>query len=433
MCEKIEIDKDLVSFANVFKKAGFSVYLVGGALRDRYLQRENYDIDVATDALPEEVSHLFKKIIPTGIEHGTVTIRFRGKSIECTTLRREEGYTDARHPDKIVYGSSIVEDLSRRDFTMNAMAASLPDGTLFDPFNGKADIEASLIRAVGNPLMRFSEDGLRPLRAIRFAGQLGFELESQTLNAICLSLEKVAKVSIERIQEEFNKILKAKCFDKALRLLRKTNVFSIFLPETASLKKKDFEILISQTSYIPKERFELRLTLLFCHIYKEEKSIEKIKNILKRLKYSNKILSYVSHLVTFSDFNISSINNAIKVRHFVKDVGKEYINDLMILKKAMLSGLSTQCFDESSYIQDFSGISFEELEKLENEIKIIIEEKHPLSLKDLNITGNDLLNNGFEKGVSLGIILKKLLDRVLEEPSKNTREELLKIANNLRK
>ena len=266
MCEKIEIDKDLIALAAIFKKRGFSLYLVGGALRDRYLKRENYDIDVATDARPEEVSKLFKKTIPTGIAHGTVTIRFRGKNIECTTLRSEEGYTDSRHPDKVVYGSSIVEDLSRRDFTMNAMAASLPDGTLFDPFNGKTDIKNSLIRAVGNPLARFSEDGLRPIRAIRFSGQLGFELEKETLNAISRSLEKIKKVSIERIQEEFNKILRAKYFANSLRFLRTTRVFSIFLPETASIKEKDFDTLILQISYIPTDRLDLRLTVLFSYI-----------------------------------------------------------------------------------------------------------------------------------------------------------------------
>ena len=414
MCEKIEIDKDLVSLANIFKNAGFSLYLVGGALRDRYLNRENYDIDVATDATPEQVSRLFKKIIPTGIEHGTVTIRFRGKSIECTTLRREEGYTDARHPDKVVYGSSIVEDLSRRDFTMNAMATSLPDGTLFDPYNGRADIEASLIRAVGDPLKRFSEDGLRPLRAIRFAGQLGFEIETETLNAINLSLEKIAKVSIERIQEEFNKILKAKCFDTSLRLLRTTKIFSIFLPEVYKIKEEDFENLISQISYIPRARYDLKLTILFSYIYREEKSIEKIKNILKRLKYSNRIVESVSHLASLYDFDEHSLNSQTKIRYFIKDVGKEYINDILILKNAHIATSKNPCVDK--------------LEEIKKEIEVILKEKQPLSLKDLNVTGTDLLSAGFERGPSLGIILKKLLDVVLEEPSKNKKADLIKIA-----
>ena len=419
VCEKIKIDKDLEVLANIFRKAGFSLYFVGGALRDRYLNRENYDIDVATDALPEEVSHLFKKTIPTGIEHGTVTIRFRGKNIECTTLRREEGYTDSRHPDKVVYGSSITEDLSRRDFTMNAMAASLPDGSLFDPYNGRLDIKASLIRAVGDPLKRFSEDGLRPMRAIRFAGQLGFEIENETLKAIGLSLNRVSKVSVERIQEEFNKILKAKYTNKSLNLLKETGVFSVFLPEIIEIENEDFELLISQISNIPREKFDLRLTLIFSYIYEKEKSIETIISILKRLKYSNKIVETVSHLVGLYNFDENLLNTQAKIRHFLKNVGKDYINDALILKKALVESSSLSSFDN--------------IEKIEREIETILKEKQPLSLKELDINGNDLLANGFEKGASLGIILKKLLDVVLENPNKNKKDELLKIAKNWRK
>ena len=419
MCEKIEVDKDLVTLANIFKNAGFSLYLVGGALRDKYLKRTNYDIDVATDARPEEVSLLFKKIIPTGIKHGTVTIRFRGKNIECTTLRREEGYTDARHPDKVVYGSSIIEDLSRRDFTMNALAASLPDGFLFDPYGGKADIKASLIRAVGSPLTRFSEDGLRPMRAIRFAGQLGFEIENETLKAISLSLEKIAKVSIERIQEEFNKILKAKYTSNSLRLLRTTKVFSVFLPEVSNIKKEDFDILISQISYVPKEQLELRLTILFSYIYEVENSVKKIIRILKRLKYSNKIVEKVSNIIEVYNFDETSLNTQARIRHFIKDVGKEYINDILILKRAVIASSSTPSFDK--------------IERIEKEIETILKEKQALSLKELAIKGDDLLACGFEADASLGVILERLLDVVLEDPKKNKKDELLKIANEFKK
>ena len=383
MCEKIEVDKDLVTLANIFKNAGFSLYLVGGALRDKYLKRTNYDIDVATDARPEEVSLLFKKIIPTGIKHGTVTIRFRGKNIECTTLRREEGYTDARHPDKVVYGSSIIEDLSRRDFTMNALAASLPDGFLFDPYGGKA------------------------------------EIENETLKAISLSLEKIAKVSIERIQEEFNKILKAKYTSNSLRLLRTTKVFSVFLPEVSNIKKEDFDILISQISYVPKEQLELRLTILFSYIYEVENSVKKIIRILKRLKYSNKIVEKVSNIIEVYNFDETSLNTQARIRHFIKDVGKEYINDILILKRAVIASSSTPSFDK--------------IERIEKEIETILKEKQALSLKELAIKGDDLLACGFEADASLGVILERLLDVVLEDPKKNKKDELLKIANEFKK
>ena len=301
---------------------------------------------------------------------------------------------------------------------MNAMAASLPDGSLFDPYNGKNDIKSSLVRAVGDPLIRFSEDGLRPMRAIRFAGQLGFEIESETLKAISLSLEKISKVSIERIQEEFNKILKAKYTSNSLKLLRATGVFSVFLPETSDIGQKDFEILISKISYIPRERFDLRLVILFSYIYTGGKSIEKIKDILKRLKYSNKIIEDVTYLVEFFDFDLASLNTQIKIRYFIKETRKEYIDDVLMLKKAVISSSPTP--------------SFEKIEELEKEIKTILKEGHPLTLKELGITGSDLLVNGFEAGPHLGLILKKLLDVVLEDPSKNTKDELLKIANNFK-
>ncbi|MBQ1971802.1 MAG: polynucleotide adenylyltransferase, partial [Treponema sp.] len=151
---------------NIFEKNGFKAYLVGGAVRDMFMNKEASDWDVATDATPEQVISAFKKVIPTGIAHGTVTVHFMGEEIEVTTFRIEQGYSDGRHPDKVSYASDIEEDLSRRDFTMNAIAVSLKDGSIVDPFNGKADIKNKVIRSVGNPLERFNEDGLRPIRAI---------------------------------------------------------------------------------------------------------------------------------------------------------------------------------------------------------------------------------------------------------------------------
>ena len=299
------------------------------------------------------------------------------------------------------------------------MAASLPDGSLFDPYNGRLDIKASLIRAVGDPLKRFSEDGLRPMRAIRFAGQLGFKIENETLKAIGLSLNRVSKVSVERIQEEFNKILKAKYTNKSLNLLKETGVFSVFLPEIIEIENEDFELLISQISNIPREKFDLRLTLIFSYIYEKEKSIEKIIKILKRLKYSNKIVESVSHLVKVYNFDENLLNTQAKIRNFLKNVGKDYINDALILKKALV---------ESSSLSSFYNI-----EKIEKEIKTIIEEKHPLSLKELDITGSDLLACGFLAGPTLGNTLKTLLDVVLENPNKNKKDELLKIAKNWQK
>ena len=167
----------------IFESNGFEAYLVGGAVRDMLMKKEPHDWEVTTNAKPEQVIAIFRKVIPTGIAHGTVTVHFMGKEIEDTTFRTESDYSDGRHPDKIEFTGKIEEDLSRRDFTMNAIAASLKDGKIKDPFCGNRDILAKCIRTVGNPLERFSVDGLRPVRAVRFASQLGFKIEEKTMAA----------------------------------------------------------------------------------------------------------------------------------------------------------------------------------------------------------------------------------------------------------
>ena len=230
---KIKIPVILQKMNNIFEKNGFKAYLVGGAVRDMFMNKEASDWDVATDATPEQVISAFKKVIPTGIAHGTVTVHFMGEEIEVTTFRIEQGYSDGRHPDKVSYASDIEEDLSRRDFTMNAIAVSLKDGSIVDPFNGKTDIKNKVIRSVGNPLERFNEDGLRPIRAIRFASQLGFEIETNTLQAISNEkvLQKTSTISIERFRDELVKLLKSPKPSVGLKLLESTNIMKLFLPE----------------------------------------------------------------------------------------------------------------------------------------------------------------------------------------------------------
>ena len=213
---KIKIPTVLSKMNNIFEENGFKAYLVGGAVRDTLMKKDASDWDIATNATPEQVISIFRKVIPTGITHGTVTVHFMGEQIEVTTFRLEEGYSDGRHPDKIAFASDIEEDLSRRDFTMNAIAVSLKDGSIVDPFDGKNDIKNKIIRSVGDALERFNEDGLRPIRAIRFASQLGFDIEKNTLQAISNKkiLEKTASISIERFRDELIKLLKSQCYCK---------------------------------------------------------------------------------------------------------------------------------------------------------------------------------------------------------------------------
>lgn len=419
--ESINIERDLIALSSIFANAGFSLYLVGGWVRDFYLNRKNYDIDVATDAKPEDVIRLFRKTIPTGIKHGTVTIRFRKRSIECTTMRKDEDYIDGRHPDRVVYGSSIVEDLARRDFTMNAMAASLPSGEIIDPYHGKDDIKKGLIRAVGSPLMRFAEDGLRPIRAIRFASQLGFKIEDETLKAIPQSLNKVKLISIERFSDELNKIICAKHFDVGASLMRYLKIFEIFIPQLDGMKEDEFNNLLKAVANIDEKKHLLRLSLICYWVYKEnEKKVEIINSMLKSLKYPNKTIEEVLHLILYCNFDETKMNTAPLLRFFLKDVGKEYVRDIFILKKAIIKTTSKNAPFDLEYI-----------DSIEANIHSILKENPPLTIKELAINGSDLLKNGIKEGATLGEILIYLLDMVIKEPEKNQKDILLKESKRL--
>lgn len=416
--EKIEIEKDLITLAKIFNNAGYSLYLVGGTLRDRYLKRQNYDIDVATDAMPEEVVKLFKKTIPTGIKHGTVTIRFKHKNIECTTMRKEAKYSDGRHPDSVEYGSSIIEDLKRRDFTMNAIAASLPDGIIIDPTNGKSDIKASLIRAVGNAKDRFLEDALRPIRAIRFASQLGFSIEEKTLSAIPFTLQRMKSVSIERFQEELNKMIEGRYFERAFVLMKDSGILSVFLPELNFLSHIEIKKLLFSISLISEKDRISRLTLLCYWVYKNiDDKLDKVKVIyfmLKRLKYPNKTVEEITHLINYLAFEEKDLIDDYSIRCFLKSVGKDYIERLFLLKKNITNSPDLSKFLESTY----------------QKITRIIKANDPLSIGELEISGNDLLALGL-KGPQIGHVLTQLLDVVLKEPAKNNSQELIRLAKNM--
>ncbi|HTX74093.1 MAG TPA: polynucleotide adenylyltransferase, partial [Rectinemataceae bacterium] len=222
--------QELIDFARALESAGKSCYLVGGAVRDQLLGRPTSDFDLATDARPEEVMRVFRRVVPTGIRHGTVTVHYKGLELEVTTFRTEAGYADGRHPDKVEFASSIEADLSRRDFTINAIAYDLLTRRLVDPHEGREDLGRRLIRAVGDPLERFGEDGLRPLRALRFAAQLGFRVEAATLAAIRPSIGRFRMVSPERVRDELSKMLLSPRPSIGLRLLEETGLLGEISP-----------------------------------------------------------------------------------------------------------------------------------------------------------------------------------------------------------
>ena len=436
------ISKKMSEIASIFFNAGFSAYLVGGAVRDWFLGKPCKDYDIATDAEPKEVQALFRKTIPTGIAHGTVTILYKGEKIECTTFRCEADYSDGRRPQKINYVRSIEEDLSRRDFTMNAIAVSLKDGSIVDPFEGVKSIKSKTIKTVGSPLDRFGEDGLRPIRAIRFASQLGFKIEEETLKAIPLSIEVCKKVSIERFRDEFVKMLLSEHPIISLRLLEDTGLLKVFLPELSDCRGVEqkgmhsFDVLdhsFLSCDAAPQDNPIVRLAALFHDIgkvstrekneygaytfYKHEAVSEKLtKKIMQRLKFPNKEIEEVSHLVGLHMFHYTEDWTDAAIRRFIVRAGVENIPNLFDLRRADGFGMTGQAPDLSN------------LAAFKKRLEKVIAEDSALSLKDLAVGGRELMEIGIPAGPKLGIILQKLFEAVLEDPSQNTKAQLLKIA-----
>jgi len=456
----IKIPLELQQMYKIFKENGFEAYLVGGAVRDVLRGKNAADWDIATNATPEQVMAIFHKVIPTGIEHGTVTVLFKQKQFEVTTFRTEKDYTDGRHPDHVEYTSKIEEDLSRRDFTMNAIAVSLEDGKIVDPFDGKKDIQKKIITTVGNPLDRFNEDGLRPIRAIRFASQLGFEIKKETLEAIPLSLEKTKTISIERFRDEFCKILKSEKPSIGLNLLKDTGILDIFIPELATCEKVEqadcrgvhkFDVLdhlFFACDGAPKDKFLVRVAALFHDIGKPATKISKIREdgelihtffghenksaditqeILNRLKFPKVESSYICHLIKNHMFHYESTWTDAAIRRFLARVTPEAVEDLFDLRIADVYGMTNTepCLKNSLWSQNL--IEFKD--RIEN----IESESMALTLKDLAINGKDLIKEGFSPGKYLGMILNELLETVLDDPNQNSYDKLLNIAKNIAK
>lgn len=439
----------------LFKSAGFEAFLVGGAVRDTLLGKDVHDWDIATNAKPKDVMSIFHKVIPTGIAHGTVTVLFMGNQIETTTYRIESDYSDGRHPDKVEYAGTIIEDLSRRDFTMNAIAASLEDGKIIDPFDGEKDIKNKTIKTVGKATERFTEDGLRPIRALRFASQLGFSIENNTYSAISEDkvIEKVKSISIERFRDEFVKILLSPKPSVGLKLLEDTNILSIFIPELTACRNciqgdkrsfHDFDVLdhlFYATDGAPKEKINVRLASLFhdigkplvkkmqgdlCTFYNHEiVSAEITEKVLIRLKFPSATVNYVTHLVKQHMFHYESSWTNAAVRRFLIRVKDECLEDLFDLRLADVYGM------HNKEIQFKNSETIKNLVELQKRIDAVKESNAALSLKDLAVTGKDLIANGIEPGKKLGVILNNLFETVVDDPGENTKEKLLEIAKNL--
>ncbi|MGP1458362.1 MAG: CCA tRNA nucleotidyltransferase [Treponema sp.] len=456
---KIKIPDFLAAMNGVFKNAGFQAYLVGGAVRDMLMKKTPSDFDLATNAKPEDVMRLFRRVIPTGIAHGTVTVHWQKREIEVTTFRAESEYSDGRHPDEVRFAEKIEEDLSRRDFTMNAIAASLDGGVVIDPFCGRDDIKARLIRTVGRAQERFSEDGLRPVRAIRFASQLDFTIEEGTFAALSKpEIHAVTqKISVERFRDEFVKMLRPEKPSSALNLLEESGILSLFIPEFSDCRGciqkdmrgcHDFDVLdhlFYAADGAPKDKLNVRLAALFhdigkpaaktveecgvgtvIHFYNHEKYSEEIaRKVLVRLKFPNALVDSVCHLVLNHMFHYESDWKDAAVRRFLVRVKPENVDDLFDLRLADMYGMHNA--PVRLHDSPAAALLLEFKERLSQAER----EKSALSLRELAVNGSDLMALGVPRGKDIGRLLGELFNTVLDDPEQNTRERLLPIAQNL--
>ena len=447
--EKIftDIPAPIKEIARILNMEGFQCFLVGGSVRDSIMGFTPNEYDIATNAKPEDVQRIFKYTIPTGIKHGTILVILDDMHVEITTFRSDGNYSDGRHPDKVEYTASIEDDLPRRDLTINAMAYNVLDGTLIDMFDGMKDIKNKIIRSVGNPYERFTEDGLRIMRAIRFATKLNFNIEKETFEAICHSTGMLTSIAYERIREEFNRILISDNPFRGIELLRKTGILVLIMPELMQgfgvsqnkFHKYDvyYHILHTIQAVEPLETEELtllvRLAALFHDIAKPmvQKKVSKqeepvyynhevvganvAKKIMKRLKYSNAEIDFVTLLVRQHMFYYQDEWTDGAVRRFMKAVGIENIKPLLKLREADRLGSGNRKDKESKAIP-----------KLLARIDKIIEEENAITVKDLKINGNDLMKEfNLKPGPIVGKILNYLLDLILDDPSLNDKEKLM--------
>lgn len=421
-------------------KNGHEAYVVGGCIRDILIGLEPKDYDITTSADPDEVIRIFKKTIPTGIKHGTVGVVTTDGIYDVTTYRSEGDYINSRYPANVIFIDDLVEDLRRRDITINAIAYNTEKG-IIDPFDGTADIRGKIIRAVGNPILRFKEDALRILRAIRLATTLNFNIEEKTLFGIVETMDGLQFISEERIREELNTILLSEKPSRGISMLFQLGVMKYVIPEIMTMavfsqfnQHHDKDVLghtLDVVDHVP-AKLHLRLAALFhdCgkpgtftvdrngigHFYGHEvRSTEIAEVILERLKYdkktTKKVLTLISNHMVSTD-----MKNELKLKKLIQKLGKENINDLFELKTADFISKP-----ESGNTKLF------EISALRDRMIAIIDRKDPLNIRDLSVNGQDIMNLGIKEGRVVGNILNALLEKVLKDPRLNEKETLLTI------
>ena len=434
----IQLPEKVKYIIDTIMEAGYEAYAVGGCIRDSILLREPSDWDITTSASPYQVKELFRRTLDTGIKHGTVTVMLDKEGFEVTTYRIDGEYEDGRHPKEVTFTRNLTEDLKRRDFTINAMAYNEKDG-LVDIFGGLDDIRNRIIRCVGNPLDRFSEDALRMMRAVRFSAQLGYQIEAETSKAISILASNLKKISAERIQTELVKLLISPNPDYLTKAYE-TGITAVILPEFDLCMQTEqrnphhcYNVGVHTLEAVKAVRRDrvLRLATLFHDMGKPsclttdeegidhfhghpEVSEEIAGNILHRLKFDNDTIYMVKKLVRYHDQYIEPGEK--NVRRAMGRMGEDVFPLLLEVKEA-------DTLAQSNYLRREKEQNLKEVREV---YRKILEENQCVSLKTLAVNGKDLMEQtGMKPGKELGETLAALLDLVIDDPALNNREYLI--------
>ena len=436
-----EIPDHVKHLIQKLRRAGYTAYAVGGCVRDSLLGSVPNDWDICTSSTPQETLSALQavNIIENGMKHGTVTVRYQGENFEITTFRIDGAYEDHRRPESVTFVTDVREDLSRRDFTINAMACDENEG-IIDFFGGRKDLDDHIIRCVGDPDKRFQEDGLRIMRALRFAARFEFEIEPKTAEAIHRNKDLLKSISAERINAEFTQLLMSKGVEKLLLDYR--DVLEVFVPEIAPMvgfQQRNphhvydvWEHTVKVVSFAKQDKV-LRLAAFFHDIGKPnvftlsedgtghfhghpELSEKMAKTIMNRLKYDNNTIAKVGALIRLHDKRPPL--HAPSVRRLLRDIGEELYPALMDLKRADAMGQNPKQLSEKLLYVD----------KLREMIETEIRSRSPYTLKMLALNGRDLMQIGFCSGREIGETLNALLSLVIDEQLPNEKQALLKEA-----
>ena len=435
------VPRDVLALCERLRARGHRAWIVGGCVRDLLLGRSANDWDVATDARPKDLLRMFPGAIPTGIEHGTITIVQDRHHYEVTTLRGEGTYTDGRRPDWVDFVDDIVADLARRDFTVNAIAVDPLDGKLIDPFDGRGDLGRRMLRAVGDPLARFAEDGLRVLRAARFVATLEMTLDPATEAAVRPTLDTYRKVAHERVRDEWIKTMKARAPSKAFEIMRTTGILEVSCPELLEgvgmqqNKWHGYDVwrhglecmdacagdpILRIAALLhdvgkPRTREWSDKTADYTFYDHDRVGAEIVEPIAARLRFSNDERARIVSLVRHHLFHYTDEWADAAVRRWIRRVGPDRVEDLYVLHEA----------DVRAKGHDFT-VDLDGLSRLKAHVARVLAEGAALSTRDLKINGRDLISElGIAPGRIIGEILNALLDEVTSDPTINERGLLL--------